>query len=242
MGYIDLILLGLIVLGLIVGLFKGFSIKHFAGPMLLLSGLAGYFIGVPIGRALLNSDVGYSWITSLYLKTIPEGDIFTTALASDATQRVSQMQQGLSSMGIPSFFQSLFTSNAVNLSSDVGTAIASSFSALTLFGIGFLLIFIVCFVILNIIIRPIWKTCFGEEGKNLLGRIFGSVFAIAKTTVILLGIFVLLVFVNDTMLKFGNTSFNDFLVRDLGLAEGNAFPIGKLFYNTADMLVGWIIR
>ncbi len=242
MGYIDIALVVILGLALIFGLIKGFSSKHITWPMLLLSGLAGYFIGVPIGKALLNSAVGYDWLTSLYLKTIPESSIFNAPLVSDVSQRTIQLQNGLTEMGFPTFFQSLFVSNAVNLSSDVGTAIASSFSALTLFGIGFLLIFVLAFVLLRLILRPIWKTCFGEEGKNFLGRIFGGVFRVAKSTLWLLLVFVVLVLINDTMLRFGNTVIDDFLINDLGLVEQNAFPIGKLFYNTADMLVGWIIR
>ncbi len=240
MGILDIIILVLLVLSAIFGFIKGFgksSLRRFA---FLFALAAAYFIGIPCARGLMGTNIGGDWLLGLYRNVIPEGDIFEQSLAGLSYQAQSDLlSQALGEMNFPSFFRGFFISGAFDLHSDVGNALASSFSYYTLIAVFFLVFLIVFSLVLNLLFRLIAEPILGEDGKGIVGRILGLLKRVFYTSLQLLVLMAIVVFIDQLLLRSDIFALHDFLFEDLGLGTGE-FSIGRVFYDTAYALLGWV--
>lgn len=240
---LDIICIVLLVAALIIGLFKGFG-KGTVRSIANYSGLAlAYFAGVPLSRQIIGNTngIGNNFIFDLYFKALPTTDSFSKSLAGlDAIAKTDAMSEALGEIKIPTFFRGFFTSRALILDGSVGQALASSFTFLTITAICFIILYLVAVVLVKVILGKITGMVFGENGKNLLGRVAGMIKYLVKAGFTILVLFAIVILVNQFMIKADNTALNDWLVNDLKLSDGGAFSIGRLFYNTTNSILNWI--
>jgi len=246
MSTLTIVISILLILFGLFGFLKGFG-KGTAKSLASEAGLAaGYFFGVPVARLLMNTGMGKSWLTGLYLGTIPSIDPFTKALETGSDSGSLQaankalLSEGLSTLGIPKFFQGMFLSHVVSYEADVRLALASSFAYWTLIAFFFLLFYLVVTLVLGKILSKAEGLVFGEDGKNFLGRLGGLVKGVLKGSGLILVLLVLLSLVNQLLMNAGNTVLNRWLVDDLAIEDGSKLSLGKFFYQTAEGLIGWV--
>ncbi len=239
MGVIDWIILILILISALFGFFRGFGHSSLKRWAFLIGLVLAYFIGIPAARGLMSTGVG-DWVTGLYSGVVSTEGAFAESLAGlSATQQDALMATALTEMGWPTFFQGFVTTNAVVLDETVNVALASSFAYWTLIGVLFLVFFLVCSLILNFLFKLIAEPLLGEKGKGIVGRILGIAKGVAKTSLSIIIIMVIVVFIDQLMMNFGNTAFHDWIDSDLYL-NTSSFSLGRLFYDTAASLLAWI--
>ncbi len=240
MGVISWVITICLIVGVVFGFARGAG-KSRPFKLSLLCGFAlGYFVGIPIATAIMSTSFGTETITGFYLSKISSEGIFATDLSAlDLVTKQTYMSEALSEMNFPSFIRGFFVSNAYILDGTVADAIASSFAYWTLVGCFFLFFFIVVFIILGYLFNKFKELIFGEDGKGLLGRVFGAIRGFIKGALLMLVLMCVIVIINQLMVNFGYTTLQDFLTDDLAL-NGSSFSIGKLFYNTANTFFNWI--
>lgn len=199
-----------------------------------------YIVGIPLANAIMNSRLGYDVIQGAYYKILPTTTTFTDLINPDSQVSLTQIKSALTELKIPNFFQGIFTSRVLDYTSDVANAVASSFAYLSIMAACFVLVFLLVFIILKLILKPIWNTIFGEDGKNFLGRIFGVVVSLCKTTLMILVVLWLTSLIDQMMLKYDYDVLHQFLIKDLSLEDTSVFSLGKFFYNTVYSLTAWI--
>ncbi len=240
MSVIDIVILILLLLSALFGFIKGFgksSMRRFA---FLFALFASYFIGIPIARGLMATPIGGEWLSGLYLGSIPSDGVFSESLDGLSSQaQYDLLSEGFAQMHFPAFFRGFFISGAFDVSLDVKTAIASSFSYYTLILILFVLFLILFTIILNLLFKIIAEPILGEDGKGIVGRILGMVKRVFFTSLQLLLLMAVIVFVDQLLIRADNFVLHDWLFNDLGLGKGS-FSLGRLFYDTANSLLGWI--
>ncbi len=231
-----------VVLGIaaIFGLIKGFSKKKLGSFLFTVSGLVGYMGGVPLARLLMDTRLGYDFLQNGYHKLLPETTPYTNLLTGDADNKTALIKEGLTALKFPSFFQGMFTSRVLDTTSDVGTALASSFANLTMIGICVFVIFLLCYLILHAILGKVWDTIFGEKGKNFVGRICGMVNGLAKGVITVLAVMAVVALIDQLLVKYNQMTLHNWLISDLKLDDTQDFSLGKFLYNTASSLLTWI--
>lgn len=240
MSIIDIIVVTLLVIGLVWGFIKGFSIKKINFALSSISGGVAYLAGVPLGAKLMNTSFGSQTIQNLYYGVLPTTESFSALVSTDEAIRQSQYKTALTELKIPTFFQGLFTARILDNTGDVGNGLASSFAFLTLTASCFLIIYLVCFILLHIILKPLWGVIFGKEGKGFFGRVIGMLFSASKVVVFILIAMIVLTLVDQVSMKFDNYTIHTWLSDTLKLEDTNTFTIGKFFYKTASSLLTWI--
>ncbi len=251
MSIIDIVILGIIGLGLIIGLIKGFPLKKLNFAFFIISAGAAYMACGPLGRYLMDTSFGYETVQGMYFNLLPTTSSFTDAVSTDEAVMMSQFKVALTELKIPGFFQGMFTSRVLDNTSDIATALASSFAFLTLVASAFVIIFLLAFLLLRVILSPIWKMLFGSDdknndgkkkndGKGFLGRVFGLLLGGSKAIFIVLVVFILASLVDQLSLKMGNDVIHNWLNDQLKLDDSSIFTVGKYFYQTASSLLSWI--
>ena len=240
MSIIDIVILVIIALGLIIGLIKGFPMKKLNFALLMISAGGAYMACGPLGRYLMDTPFGYETIQGMYFNLLPTTSSFTDVVSTDEAVMLSQYKVALTELKIPGFFQGMFTSRVLDNTGDVATALASSFAFLTLVASCFILVFLLAFLLLRVILNPLWKIIFGKEGKDFLGRLFGLFLGGSKAIFIVLVIFALVSLVDQISLKLGNDMIHTWINDQLKLDDSSIFTVGKYFYQTASSLLGWI--
>ncbi|MDY5970516.1 MAG: hypothetical protein SPI99_02310 [Candidatus Enterosoma sp.] len=234
MSYINIVIYVLLGLSVLIGFIRGFKMKRIHTFLFLVAGFCGYMVGLPLARGLMDTALGSSLLQNAYLSILPESPLMASAYDS------SFVKDALTEVGIPNFFQGIFSGKIVDGTSSMANAIASSFANVTITYACVLLIFFIVFFVLRFALKPFWDGLFGEEGKSFLGRVFGIVIQAAKTTFSVLVLLAVLSLINEFLVKASITGLNDFLVKDLALDNPEAFSIGKFFYNTSSALLTWI--
>ena len=240
MSIIDIVILVIIGLGLMIGLIKGFPLKKLNFGLLLISAGAAYMACGPLGRYLMDTSFGYETVQGMYFNLLPTTSSFTDAVSTDEAVMMSQYKVALTELKIPSFFQGMFTSRVLDNTGDVATALASSFAFFTLVASSFIIIFLLAFLILRVILNPLWKVIFGKQGKDFLGRFFGLFLGGSKAVFVVLVVFVLASLVDQISLKMGNDMIHTWINDQLKLDDSTIFSVGKYFYQTASSLLSWI--
>ena len=226
------------IFGFILGFGKGTvkKVANYAGIAL------GYFAGIPLSQKLISlRGIENVFLFDLYYKNIPTTELFTKSLSNlTFTEKTEAMSSALSEMNFPKFTQGLFTSHALLLDNSVAEALASSFTYLTVIAIAFVLLYLIAYILVRVILGKISGAVFGENGKNFLGRIAGIIKRVFNAGLTLITIMAIIIFVNQLMLKNGNTTLNDWLAEDLRLSDGSYFSLGRLIYNTTGSILNWI--
>lgn len=205
--------------------------------------LAGYFIGVPVAHALMNTRLGYDFLTPAIQGKLPDSSAFQTSLAGlDTSAQQSAMSAALKELSIPVFFHGMFTARAIRLDSTVSLALASSFAFWILIAVFFLLFFLVGFILTKAILGKHGdrEEIFGDDGKAFLGRVAGMLRSLLTVSFIIFGLMMVIVLISQLMISAGNTSFQEWLSKDLRLTASNSFSIGRIFYNSASSFLEWI--
>lgn len=244
MSYINLVIWILLASALLIGFLLGFGKKKVASFANLVGLLAAYFLGNPLANGLMNTAFGYETITGAYYNrlTLTE-NLQVSPLSSDLAERTNQLSLGLSDVHIPKFFQSIFISNIKVTDNNVGRAIASSFAFLTLASIIFLVIYSIVFFLVKFLLGPHGKneiSIFGEHGKNILGRFAGMVLYVFRCTITILGVLCIVVLISNIMVKYNLPALQNWIENDLTLENPIDFNIGKMFYNFANSILGWV--
>lgn len=241
MGILDTVFLILLILAALWGFIKGFG-KGTVRALANYAGLAcGYFFGCAIADAILQGEMNSNPFYNLYLQNLPSTEAFTTSLAGiSPTQKTALMSTALSELNIPSLFHGIFTTRALSLEGDVASALASSFTALTITALCFVVLYLVAYIIVKAVLGKITETIFGEDGKSFLGRVAGLVKKVVSVSGMILSLFVVVLLVNNLLIRSGNTTLNDFFVSDLHLNDGNYVSLSRIFYNTAGSFMNWV--
>lgn len=240
MGIIDIAVCVILAIALIWGFIKGFPIKKINFALSSISAGIGYLAGVPLGARLMNTSFGSQTIQNLYYGVLPKTDNFTAVVSTDDVIRLSQYKSALNELKIPTFFQGLFTARILDNTSDVAMGLASSFAFLTLTAACFLLIYLLCFILLRFILKPLWGAIFGKEGKGIFGRFFAMLYSGSKAVVLILLFMIVMTLIDQVMLKFDNSTIHTWISDNLKLEDTTSFTIGKFFYKTASSLLTWI--
>lgn len=240
MSVLDIVLLVLLVLSAVFGLIKGFgksSLKRFG---FLAAIAASYFIGIPAARGLMQTGLGNDWLVGLYENTIPQTGIFLENVGNvGSIAQQTMLSDALGELGFPAFFRGFFLSGCCLMDGDVSRALASSFAYYTLIAVLFVLFLIVFNVVLHFLFKLIAEPILGENGKGVVGRLLGMVKRVLQTSLILIVLMMVVVFVDELLLNAGVYGMHDWLFDDLGLGNGG-FSLARILYDTAHALLGWI--
>lgn len=237
---IDIAIAALLLLCGLIGLIRGFKMKRINFFLFATSLFIGFVAGVPLGRVIMNTSFGYDTIQNAYVSIIPNSDIMSEKMSGMSDQAILQIENGLAELKIPSFFNGLFTSNVLDMTVDVKNALASSFAFLSISAVLVFLIWLIIFILLRCLIKPVWKTLFGEKGKSFMGRLAGLFSGLVKATIIIMICMSILSFVDEMMLKFDNDIVDRWLTHQLSLNDNEQFNIGKFFYNSTSWFFSWI--
>lgn len=239
---LDLIVIVLLILALLVGFFKGFSKKRLSSFASEAGTLVAYFAGGPLAKVLTNTGLS-STIQNAYLGILPDTEAFSTYISTtDLTTQKSQLSTALSEINFPKFIQTMFINRVTDTSSTVGNALASSFTYFSILIGTYLLLFLLVFILLKVLLSPLWKdgSLFGEDGKTFVGRICGMVRQAFKMTLFIFAAFAIMVIISNVMVKFGNTTIQDWIASDLRFDDSSFISVGRFIYNTVDSFFGWI--
>lgn len=238
---IDIIIYIALGIFLIFGFFKGFKMKRIRLFLFAFSLVGAFLLGIPLARGIMNTNVGNGWLLNLFSKNIPDSEIMLTKIdASDFNSMRDLLSSGLKELKVPIIFHGLFTNQAIILSMDVKSALASSFAFLSLCAFFVLIIFLILCLSLYFIFKPIWQTVFGENGKGIFGRFAGMLAGIVKVSFLIIGVLSIINVIDTICLKSGFTKMDDWLVSDLYLNQPEKFSIGKLYFNMTSWLIDWI--
>ena len=243
MGVIDIIILIILVIAIVLGMLKGYKGKLAILFAFSMGILLAYFVGIPVARGLMKTAVGNEWLLGAYLNKLPTDAPFDVSLIDkDIIEINSLLSEGLTKLKVPTFIQGFVVSHYTVSDSTVAFALASAFSYLTLIGICVVFFFLLAYIVTRLIFRALFKKInpFGENGKNILGRIAGALSKVVLFSVAIFGLMFVVVLINQLMIKFDHYSFNTWLVNDLKIDEPNKFSLGKIFFQTANSLLGWI--
>ena len=246
MSYINLGILILLGIALIAGFIIGFGKKSVAAFANIVGSVAGWFLAHMASNALMTIAFGNEIITGLFMKVLPADSaaLSVNPISTDMAERTEQLSAGLGDLKIPQFFRSLFISNVKVVDNSVGRAIASSFAYLTILAVSFIVIYLTIVILIKVICGPHGKngvSIFGENGKNVLGRIAGMALQLFRASCSVLAILCIIVFVSSLLIKFGNiTVLQDWIDKDLALESPIDFNIGSMFYKFANSLLGGI--
>ncbi len=240
MGIIDIVVLVLLILSVLIGFFRGFKRKHLYSFASTLGCALGYLCGIPLAHALMGTNLGSTTLTNAYRKTRSDTGIFAEPVALTPAERTSQLHNALSELKVPSFFQGFAINHVLDISGTVSKALASSFAYRTRIAACFVILYLVVRLLTFLLLRPLWNGLFGENGTSFIGRLFGTLYSVAKMCILILGLRMVLTLINQLMVRFDVMTRNDFLVKDLNLNQSNAFSIGRLFYNTANSFRQWV--
>ena len=249
MGIIDIVCIAVIVLFGLIGLVKGFSKGSIRSLASLCGTAVAYFAGVPATFGMMKTGLGTS-LNNFYVGKLPSTATFTQALASAtlnpdmsagdiATANSGYLASGLSEVHIVKIFQGLFITHVQDFSSDVQHALASSFGYWTMLAAVIVILFLLVFFLAYFLLKKAGDVAFGEDGKSGLGRIAGLIKGLLQAALYLIVAMIIIVFVNQLMVKGGNNALATWLTNDLKLSDSN-MSIGKLLYNTAGSLLNWI--
>lgn len=239
MSYIDIGILCLIVVFVIIGFFKGFKLKRISFFLFILSIFIGFIVSVPLARLIMDTSVGNGWLAGIYENSIGDQGALGVQLGGTYDEQQLLLQNGLTQLKFPVFIQGLFIDQVLESSFNVQRALASSFAYLTLIAFFFLLIFIVVMILLYSLVKPIWKSIFGENGKGVFGRISGMLIGLMKASIIIILLLTVINLIDILMVSFNNNVLHDFLIKNLYL-ESSKFSIGKLYYFATSWILNWI--
>ncbi len=242
MGVIDLIILICLCLAVLWGFLTGFSKKRLSSFASQMGILVAYWLGNPLLNLLSRTNL-CSLIQSWYSSALPTTDAFQdTIAASDVALRNSQMSTALSELHFPKFIHSFFTTKASDFSSNVSSALASSFANWTMLAVVYLFLFFLTYILVRTLFSPFWKegSLFGEKGRSFFGRLLGSARMLFKASFSIFFVLAIVSLVASLTYKAGNTYLFDWLNTDLKMDDPSAFSIGKMFYNTASSFFEWI--
>lgn len=238
---IDLIIIIILVLLTVFGIIRGFPKKRLVSFALSLGFSVAYLGGIPLSRALMNTDMNIQILKALS-STFPTTSTFTDAFSNDPSVATHQIEMALAEFKIPTFFQGFFVNRITFASSTVGDALASAFTFYIFTVASFLIVLIAVFCLVYFLLRPLWGDgrLFDENGKSAFGRVCGAIMGLTKGIGSVLTLLIIAVLVEQLMLKFGNSAVHDFFVSDLRLDDPSYFSIGRIFYNTISSLLNWI--
>ncbi|MFA6829849.1 MAG: hypothetical protein WCR67_04020 [Bacilli bacterium] len=235
LGYLDYIIIGLLVLGFLFGFFKGF--KDFKKVYLSfpLGLAAGFFACGPLARLIVNIGSIYDHpLFNYYFSLVPNTEAFTSSLAgSEYANSISLIENGMNEMEIPKWSFGAIESHITISSETVGEAIASSFYNLTMIAILFVSIFLIVGLLSKKILKSVKENAGEDAGKSFTGRFLAGINFDINLSFIIIVLFTILLFVNYALLGKDLNSLDTFLVNDLNLAEGSYFSIGRIFYDVA---------
>lgn len=240
MSIIDIIIYSLLILFIIIGFIKGFTMKRINWFLTLTSFTLAFLLGIPLARLIMNTNIGNGWLQTLICDALPNEGVFIENLSNESAQATIQLQNGLSILKIPKIFHQLFIDEVLEFSLTVKDALSSSIAFLILIAVAVIFIAIVILILLFAIIKPTWKKLFGENGKNIMGRFAGMLTGLIKLCLLLVIVFSLVNIVDTLMLTFKVDAFHLWLSKQLYLDKPESFSIGKLFYHATSWLWGWI--
>ncbi len=188
-NWVDYVIAGVILLGMIIGAKKGFIDQLF--------GILGTF-GAIVGAILLCKTVGglmstdgaiFDKVSSLLSEKFGEDPIYTTAYDWSNTANVNQ---ALSTLGIPAFLSGLFTNIFASFSPGGTPAVLSEVlpleaTKLVNYAIAFIVLLIVLAVIISIL-KKILTNIVKIPGISTLDKFLGFVLGAAFSALILVAI------------------------------------------------------
>lgn len=240
-GTFDAVILVLLILSLAFGFMKGFG-KSGPKTIIFLAGiLVAVYVGIPIGQAIMKSQFGSITIPSLFAKSIPNTDIFIQDLNGlSLIDANSLIKDGFKQLNFPTFFTGFFLSKVQNYNNTVKDAIASSFSYYTVMIVSFIIFFALTSLIVGLIFKFVIKISFGENGKNIFGRIAGALKYAFKASILFYIVMFIIVLISQVMLKNNAPGFYNYLVTDLKLDNRDSFSLARIFYDYSVSLLNWI--
>ena len=241
MSVIDIIIYCVLAFAVIFGFLRGFSKKRLSSFASQCGFIVAYFAGAPLVEVLAKTDLCVH-IQNGYYSLLPKTEAFTTLISSDVSIRSSQMSTALEEIHIIKIFHSFFTLRATDFTSTVGDSLASSFANWTLVGATYIILFLLTFILVKIILSPLWKdgSLFGEKGKSFFGRVCGMFRMVCKVTLCIIAVMIVVSLIASLTNKFGNTYLQDWIDTELKMEDSSAFSIGKMFYKTSSYFFNWI--
>ena len=241
MGVFDWILLILLIVAALWGLIRGYK-SSIPRLIFIVSIVVAIYAGIPIGTSIMNSQFGQITVTNFYQSKLPDSDVFLKSINGlTIADRNILLNEAFTSLHFPKFFAGFFISKVSVVSETVKAAVASSFAYYTIVGVMFIIFFLLPCIVLNIIYKMIKKVSpFGEDGKNMLGRIAGAIQMIVFASVIYYVIMFIVVLISQITFKNGISNVNDFLIKDLKLDNTSSFSLARLFYTYSLSLLNWI--
>lgn len=228
--WISIIFLAIIVIGLIIGAYRGFLLTLLSIAGIAVSFLLAFFLAEPIANAIAGTGLGDSMITSIdgwLCGNETVGPIFQMVL--NKSQASAQLETALTEAGLPTAIiptvidQILPLIPEVSMDVRLGLYVAQGITKISLIAISFIVIFLVStliFSILKIFARKLNKA----KGIGWINRVLGAVFSLAISFVV-----INLVCYSFTFLT-GIPAANDFLVGQLRLNDPTMWSIGKMLY------------
>lgn len=240
-GTFDAVILVILILSLVFGFMKGFGKSGPKTIIFLASILVAVYVGIPIGQAIMKTQFGSITIPNLYSKTIPDTDVFIKELNGlSLLDANSLINDGFKELHFPTFFTGFFLSKVQNYNSTVKDAIASSFSYYTIMIVTFAIFFSLTSLIVGLLFKFVIKITFGENGKNIFGRIAGAFKYAFGASILFYIVMFIVVLISQVMLKNNAPVFYNYLVTDLKLDNRDSFSLARIFYDYSLSLLNWI--
>lgn len=232
-GVVDIVVIVILLLGILVGAKVGFIRKFLKAIKGIVGLVAGYFLCKPVSK-VFSKNVEPKVSDKLWQFLQTKGEAFTTTLPSDPTYRRQALEQGVSEMKLPSSIgNKLIDRLMVTEEPTAGEAIAKILANLFMIILSFVIIYVLCLIIVGIISIIIKKLIGKRKALGTVDRLFGAIFGLVETAVIVCGIFLIVVpLLNSSFLS----GVSDWISNDICLTESGVISISKFIYNSNPLL------
>lgn len=229
--YLTIIYVVILLLGLIIGIKKGFTKSLFGFIGIIVALVAAILLAKPVGNWLFN-QFGSGLTGTINNSLQAKDSMFAQQMPSDPEQQVSVLNAAFGAAGVPGILQGIVTKIVMALlpatipaDATVGLYLAMGLSSLSFVAIAFVLLFII-FCIVLAILKAIFKkiqVSFKLVGwlDKLLGAVIGIAFAFVIISVISYGV---------TFIVTLNNSVSTWFINQLKLNDDAMMTPAKWLY------------
>lgn len=233
-GVIDIVIVVITILFLILGFKNGF-IKELAGIGAFIGALIlAYFLTDIIRQTLINltgvNQLLFEQLNNALFSNNPSFDFVIDPAIPNLSQLLTSELVGL---GIPEFIATPLVVNLVQFNGTLGQALATASTNAILFVLGYVVTFVLAWLILKVILAQFVKLTEKIKIFKLLDSILGLGMGVIRASIVIGGGLLI-----AGLLSLAIPDIQTFLNQDLALLEPEKFSIGKFAFEWLMSTIG----
>jgi hypothetical protein len=225
-GVIDLVIVAITLLFMLLGIKNGF-IKELAGIGAFIGALVlAYFLTDMVRQTVVDlTNVNILLFNQLNTSVFSNNDSFTFVIDPAIPNLIDLLTAEFVTLGIPGFVAGPLADTVSQFNGTLGEALATAATNAILFVLGYVVTFILSWIILKVILSQFVKLTESIKVFKLLDGILGVVMGVVRAGIVVGGALLL-----AGLLSFVIPDIQNFLNQDLALLDSAKFSIGKFAF------------